>query len=406
VSVFYLASRLLGLRAVVPRTGVEAFFPITEINTHPHTSPCYTYNNMDIENLEVFQLACDHVDENVIITDAEGVILYANRAMHTVTGHLPQDIIGQTPALWGKQMGEDYYTDLWKTIKHDKLIYTGDVINIRKNGELYNAKLRITPVLDAEDNVRYFIGVERDTTKDKELEKVQNEFISIASHQLRTPMTGIKWVIERFTKKEDLTDQGVEYLQDIHTSTTRLSMLVDVLLNASRIEGGRMGTTPKEVEVVETVAKHIRESQPIASSKGVTLSFSKNLEPIHVVTDMGAFRNILQSLISNAIEYTPAQGTVDVSVKKSDETFTVTIKDSGIGIPAAAQESIFKKFTRAENAKLVKTDGTGLGLFIAKRATRLLDGKIWFVSKEGEGTTFYVELPLHSHPKAGDKQFA
>jgi signal transduction histidine kinase len=133
------------------------------------------------------------------------------------------------------------------------------------------------------------------------------------------------------------------------------------------------------------------------------ISFEDHPAELSVVTDKSAMRNIVQSLISNAIEYTGEGGSIDVAVKKNDGTFTVTVRDTGIGIPQAEQPHIFEKFVRASNAKLYKTDGTGIGLYIAAQAAHRLGGKIWFESEEQKGSLFHVEVPLQLIPKDPQK---
>ncbi|TSC73931.1 MAG: multi-sensor signal transduction histidine kinase, partial [Parcubacteria group bacterium Gr01-1014_33] len=193
------------------------------------------------------------------------------------------------------------------------------------------------------------------------------------------------------------------YLHDIHTSTQRLSTLIDVLLNVSRIEEGRVTISPKPLELIGFVSNYLTECAPLCVKKNLSMTFEKRLEPIHVIVDVSALRNIIQSIISNAIEYTPEGGKVEVSLKKTRDHFIFKVKDTGIGIPKEEQGRIFEKFTRASNAQLIKTDGTGLGLYIAKQAVDLLEGKIWFESEVNKGTTFFVELPIESKAVGSEK---
>ena len=179
-------------------------------------------------------------------------------------------------------------------------------------------------------------------------------------------------------------------------SAKRLTQLVDLLLNLSRIEGGRVTVTPEPVEAVGFVRSYLDECAPLFEKKKLELVFTEHPAELTAVTDKSSLRNIVQSLVSNAIEYTLPGGTVEVAIKKESGTFTMQVRDTGVGIPKAEQSHIFEKFMRASNAKLYKTDGTGIGLYIAERATKLLGGKIWFESEENKGSTFHVELPLET----------
>ncbi|MBI2049059.1 MAG: PAS domain S-box protein [Parcubacteria group bacterium] len=175
------------------------------------------------EDLQKFYEAVEGAAEHIIITDADGFILYANKAAETITGYSMKAMIGQRPSLWGGQMEKTFYEKMWKTIKIDKEVFHGEMHNKRKNGDLYTADLRISPILDNRGAVKFFVGIERDVTREREIDRLKNEFVSLASHQLQTPLTAIKWVVERLLKKEEhLSERGKEYLADISLSGQRL----------------------------------------------------------------------------------------------------------------------------------------------------------------------------------------
>jgi PAS domain S-box-containing protein len=143
-------------------------------------------------DLEKFKLAVDNASDHIVITDPDGVILYANRAVEKITGYSHSEVIGNKPSLWGKQMPEEFYNNLWKTIKEEKTNFIGELNNRRKNGEIYVAEASISPILNSNNKVIFFVGIERDITLLKEISDAKTEFVSVASHQLRTPLTGIK----------------------------------------------------------------------------------------------------------------------------------------------------------------------------------------------------------------------
>ncbi|MBI2049060.1 MAG: HAMP domain-containing histidine kinase [Parcubacteria group bacterium] len=168
--------------------------------------------------------------------------------------------------------------------------------------------------------------------------------------------------------------------------------------------------------MVASVGSFLHEIKPACVAKNLRIIFEEHPEEFSIKTDPVAFRNILQSFVANAVEYTPRDGTVTVSIVKKPRTFVLSIADTGIGIPKSEHGKIFSKFGRAGNAKRVKPNGSGLGLFIARQAAELLGGRIWFESptfvektsagkEEGKGSTFFVELPLASKDKPGAKQF-
>ncbi len=278
---------------------------------------------------------------------------------------------------------------------------------VRKDKTKFPVAIKVTPIV-IDNKIIGAIEVFRDITKEKDINKAKTDFISIASHQLRTPLTGIQWVVERLlkTEKAKLSLGALEYLDDIHMSATRLNALVDLLLNVSRIEGGNIAITPQSLDVIEFLKSYFTESTPISKEKDVAFFFKKYPSALVIETDVSTFRNIVQSLVSNALEYTPKGGEVEMTLVKKKDTFILTIRDTGIGIPKAEQARLFEKFFRATNAKLMKPDGTGLGLYVVKQAVDLLEGTISFTTTEGKGTTFVVELPINAKPKVGEKKLS
>ncbi|MDD4902312.1 MAG: ATP-binding protein [Patescibacteria group bacterium] len=274
---------------------------------------------------------------------------------------------------------------------------------LRKDGTRFPVSRTVSPVT-SQGKVIGAVNVFRDITREKEIDKIKSEFVSIASHQLRTPLTGIQWLTE-LLQKEKLTDKGQEYLNDIETSGQRLNKLVELLLNTSRIQAGKVSISPQFVDVVDFTKKLIDGLAPLCRKKRLSFGFASDEKEIIAMTDVGAFQNIAQAIFSNAIEYTPQGGKVGVKIEKQSETFLLTISDNGIGIPQKDQGRMFQEFARASNAGRLKAVGMGLGLWIAKQATELLGGKIWFKSEENKGTTFFIELPLESKPVKGAKQF-
>lgn len=346
-----------------------------------------------------FKVALDGTSDHVVITDSNAIVLYANAGLTRVTGFTPEEVLGKkagTRESWGGNMSQEFYEKMWHTIKVDKKSFVGEITNKRKDGTIYQALSTISPLLNEAGNLEFFIGIERDITKEKEIDKAKTEFVSLASHQLRTPLTAIRWVAEMLEKKESLSEKGKQYLKDIVLSADRLSKLVDSLLNVSRIDEGRVLIAPEPVELVALIRSYLLECEPLSVVKNLKIIFQEHPPTCMVTTDPSAFRNILQAIFSNAIEYTPEGGAITVSLRelKEDQTFTLIITDTGIGIPKDEQTKVFTKFARATNAQLVKADGSGLGMYISWQAAKLLGGSIRFESKENEGTTFYVTLPV------------
>ena len=356
-------------------------------------------------DLEKFKLAVENTSEMVVITDPEGVVLYGNKAVEEITGYKPVEAIGKkSGTLWKTPMPAEYYQKMWDTIKIQKKSFVGEIQNKRKNGQIYTAVISISPILSEKGEVEFFVGIERDITKEKEIDKAKTEFVSLASHQLRTPLTGIEWTIELFSKKEKLTEEGKKYLQDIHFSAKRLNMLIKLLLNTSRIESGSVGVSPEPLELVGFINQYAREYQLLCARTKSSLVFTKHPKKLEATTDKNLLGFIIQNIVANAIDYTLAGGKIEIILEGKKDTAFLQVRDTGIGIPKKESARIFEKFSRASNAVFIKPDGTGLGLYIVQESVKLLGGKIWFESKEGKGSTFYVEFPLQSPAKGGAKQ--
>jgi signal transduction histidine kinase len=236
--------------------------------------------------------------------------------------------------------------------------------------------------------------------------RMKTEFVSIASHQLRTPLSIIKWYVEFLSKKEKQKGLNAEQIKYIHTigeSNQRMIRLVNDLLDISRIETGKIQIHPEPTNLVELCQNIIQENKPLADRKKIKISFKYEQSIPLLNVDPKRISLVINNLLGNAIKYTKAEdkGYISVELSEQGNKFMFTISDNGVGIPEKDQRHIFKKFFRANNTMKLKTSGTGLGLFIAKAIVESHRGKLWFVSKEGEGTTFYFNLPIKKEIRLG-----
>lgn len=240
-------------------------------------------------------------------------------------------------------------------------------------------------------------GIVQDITMEKELEEAKSEFATLAAHQLRTPLSIINWMSELLMtdKADPLTSKQKVYIQDIFSTNKRLVKLVNTLLTISRVEMGTFTLRLEEVSLKKTCDGVLKEYQPQIQAKhlDVEIKYSKGVDKI--LGDENLVTIILSNLISNAISYTPPRGKVNILFQKDAHRLVFSIKDTGVGIPKDIQDKIFTKFFRAANAKQVKPEGTGLGLFMVKSLVEEQgNGKVWFESEEGKGSVFYVSLPI------------
>lgn len=248
------------------------------------------------------------------------------------------------------------------------------------------------------------VMVFRDVTKDEELDRAKREFVSMASHQLLTPVAAAKGYLSMFLEEDfgKLTDDQREYIGRLFHINQRMIDLVNDLLNLSRVELGVFDDAAEPVDVAQFVRGEVAVMDPLIRTKRISLEahYPPKMPPLALSSRL--LRIIVQNLLSNAVKYTPKQGRVELTVewlprKAKSGTLRLTVADNGYGIPEDAQKKIYEKFYRAENVKRAGVEGTGLGLYIVKSVVDILKGTIHFTSAEGTGTTFTVEIPARPH---------
>jgi len=229
-----------------------------------------------------------------------------------------------------------------------------------------------------------------------EASRMKSEFINIISHQLRSPLTNIKWTFELLTSREMEVPSGKveEYLNNVKENIARMVELIDDLLIVSKIEQGTFPVLKKEFSLEDLVKEQVSRYKVFAEASHIELSFSSQKSLSEVFTDPSLLKLVVENLIDNAVRYTKGRGKVKISIERREKDLFFKIKDSGVGIPKKEQRYIFQKFFRAENILKERTRGSGLGLYVCKSIIEKLGGKIWFESKEGKGTTFYFTLPI------------
>ena len=253
-----------------------------------------------------------------------------------------------------------------------------------------------TPRLDEQ----LIYAVAHDTTDRKLLEqqtqetlKMRNDFVSFVTHQLRTPLSGIKWMLELATETPDPGEQA-SYLDDARESADRLIGLVNDLLDASRLESGKLQLSLEPVRVREMTDGVLADVAALVREKGHTLTVESDPEMSDALLDPQLMRQVILNLASNAIKYTPPGGRIEICMGTRGRSLHWSIRDSGIGISEAAQKRLFEKFYRADNAHTVDTEGTGLGLYLVRLIIERLGGTIGCESEEGRGTLFQFTLPV------------
>lgn len=243
----------------------------------------------------------------------------------------------------------------------------------------------------------------------KELDQAKDEFISMASHQLRTPLTTAKGYVSMVLEGDfgKINPAMKEPLTQSLDSANRMAGLVSDLLNVSRMEAGRFFIDPTDVDLNVEVPAELAQLQTMADSKKVKVVFDKPAKPVPMMRlDLDKTRQVIMNLVDNAIHYSAPPnggGEVHVRLAQEGEDIVFKVEDNGIGVPEAQQKKLFKKFFRAGNAQNARPDGTGLGLYLVKRVVEDQGGEVVFESKEGKGSTFGFRIPIHNKIKPNSK---
>lgn len=344
------------------------------------------------------------IGEGVVYVDSEGRIGLINSAAERIMGFGQDEVMGaplssvyrledekkklidadKRPANVAMNTGKTVETPM-----HPKPYYY-----VRKDKTRFPVHINVRPV-SLHGDIIGAIAVFQDVTDEMEFDQRKSEFISIASHQLRSPLSATKWLSDMLRQGDagKLLPKQQELADKLFEANERMVVMVNDLLNVSRIESGVIKPTLTPTDLTKLVNEVLSDTAPLLIQKKQLLV--KNIAKLPpVLADALLTREVFANFISNASKYSPDGGTVTVSLEQKGNEAVVVVKDTGIGIPKKDHGQMFKKFFRAENAAKSTVQGTGLGLYVCKSIIELSGGKIWFDSDEGKGTTFYFTLPM------------
>ena len=338
--------------------------------------------------------------------DPEGKILVMNSKAEELFGVKPHDVAGIriTKGLWDQK---PELRALVEVVHPELAPYAlwrgGESVSSEKGYEIHTSRpeLRLFVVSREIRNSRGravgYLKIIRDISHEALLSKIKSEFVSVAAHQLRTPLAALKWSLRLMLDGDmgPVEEKQKEFLGRTYETTERMVKLVNDLLDAARIEEGRFGYEFKEVDYIGFVEKIVKNYETLAKSRRMHLIFFETKDIIPpIYADPDRLSMALSNLIENGLRYTPADGKIEIKISLEGERVKTTVSDTGAGIPEVEQPRVFSKFFRASNAIKLETEGTGLGLFIARNIVRRHGGDISFVSETGKGTTFILTLPL------------
>jgi signal transduction histidine kinase len=279
---------------------------------------------------------------------------------------------------------------------HERRPASEDLLNYTKNGEQYWVTVNLTPVLDAAGRLERFISVQADITERNRVERMKTEFVSTVSHELRTPLTAITGSLGLLNGgvAGPLPEPAVKLLEIAGSNSERLTLLINDLLDMESLVEGGIPIDSQVQPLMPIVDLAMADHQPYADRCEVRLALGEHCDKVMVDVEGRRLTQVLSNLLSNACKFAPAGSTVDVSVRCGLGTARVAIADRGPGVPESFRDSIFQKFSQADASDTRSLGGTGLGLAISKELVERMGGTIGYDSVEGQGATFFVDLPV------------
>jgi PAS domain S-box-containing protein len=342
------------------------------------------------------------IGEGAIATDELSRIVRINKRALDILGLEERDVLGKWYPATIVAVKEDgtIINPMERSIT--KAFITGDSITensyyIASDNTKIPVTITVSPII-LDGRPVGAINLFRDITQENEIDHIKSEFISLASHQLRTPLSSIKayshMILDGYMGSIN-SDQKFA-LSAIVDASDRMNQLTDTLLNITRIESGSVVISKKALDFNALVDKTLIEHAVDAELKNIALLSRGSAKPLLVNTDKFVVKEILANLVSNAVKYTPKGGRVRVHYKVTKEEVVCCVTDTGMGIPKQSQSKIFEKFYRAPNVIDRDTTGTGLGLYLIKSLAERINMPLWFKSEEGKGSTFCFSMPVAS----------
>lgn len=342
----------------------------------------------------------ESIGDGVIAVDQHKNILYVNQAAEQMLKRKSEEMIGKpflemVPAQNEKGQTIDSHERPFELAMLSGKSISKNYYYLRSDNSTFPVAITVSPIVLNEK----LIGVVnsfRDITQEMEINRTKDELVSLVSHQLRTPPTGIKWFAGMLLDEEvgAINDAQRSYLKEIIYNNERMIDVVNAMLSVSRIELGTFTVEPKLTNVTKIAESVLGEITFHAKEKHLEMvrKYSPMLE--HVIVDPTLVRMILQNLLFNSVKYTPPKGKIILTLDIMGPELRISVEDTGCGIPRLAYDKIFTKLFRADNARAIDSSGTGLGLYVVKRILDELGGRIHFISEENKGTTFFVRLPI------------
>jgi len=345
------------------------------------------------------------IGDALVVTDQKGTIILVNKAFEEMMGWAEAEAKGKS--FMDLVKSEDEEGNKILGAKRKIMIILSGGANyqrsgreahyyVRRDGTRFPVNAVVTPIIFAGRRLGA-VQVFRDITVERDIDRAKTEFVSLASHQLKTPLSVINWYTEMLIDGDagGLNEKQRRYINEVARGSHRMVDLVNSLLNVSRLELGTFIVEPEKVDLKKIVRSVLDEFKVKIDEKKLKITFVISKSFPKYLLDPKLTRIIVQNLVSNSIKYTSNGGWVKIAVGQVKDKILISVLDDGCGIPAGQQSNIFNKLFRADNARVLDPDGTGLGLYIVKTILANVGGEIWFKSREKKGTNFFVTLPCY-----------
>ncbi len=393
---FYFAPTLLAVVTFL------VFIAIAFIVTNGYLMLAKLGREMGAKNTE-FQTAIRNLKDGIIIYDPDFKILNLNQAAEEITETRAEEVVGKkiTPQSINDPKLRIITQVLFPTLALAATDLSKSSWPQTVRIETANPPLKLYTVLDRLTDERKkttgFIKVVRDETRERDIVESKGEFVSVAAHQLRTPLTALNWSLEDLNNNLNDKPELQEKLKTSSGLTERMIKIVNDLLEAAKIEEGKFGYKFEDAELSQFINKIISYVEPIATGYGISVRFNDGRQKYGVRIDPDRLGMVLSNILDNAIRYNTKGGSVAISLEEAQNRgrfVKIKVSDTGIGIPEEDLNQMFEKFHRSQNAIQAEPNGSGLGLYIAKNIVKRHGGEIGVESALGRGTTFWFTLPL------------
>lgn len=348
---------------------------------------------LDIVDL-YYRAIVDSSEDAIISKDLSGIITSWNVASEQIFGWTADEAVGQHITLIIPKYLHHEEDMIIGKIRKGEPIKHYETIRQRKDGTLIDISVSVSPIKNNEGRIIGASKIARDITEQKQLSKQRDEFISIATHELKTPVTSIKaytQVLKNiFAKRNDI--KAVEYLGKMDAQLNKLTNLISDLLDVNKIKAGHLQFHQEHFNFDELVTEITEELQRTTSRHVLELRLGKVPD---IDGDRDRLGQVITNLLSNAIKYSPHSDRIIITTQNDNDTVYLSVQDFGIGIPRDKQAKVFEKFFRVSGPKQDTFPGLGLGLFISAQIVERLGGRIWVESETGQGSTFHLSLPIN-----------